>query len=471
MKATPKFAILSLVAAMALGLPAVTHAQSTAPTQPAKVEQLRATITGVQGLVQIRQGDNQPWIKAVVGQVVGEDAEFRTGPKSAVQFTLPPDQTVTLDRLGTVKLVQAIKQNGKIITNLGMKYGRTRYDIEAAGQEHESTISSPSSTLAVRGTKVSLYDQPPFKPQAVSLTGRASFRDGKKQLSFFGNKGQGKTKIESGDANAGTTALTLAVIDPTLALARTGAESQLVNTLLSRGSTIEFDRTTGMKVVRGGVPPTDSQLIPTLPGQLNFVLRWNTDADLNISIGSPGGKNNAGELLYPVAGLDTNRSGGKIDFDHRGGPNGGIEIAYWKGTAPDGLYGMGVIVASGGATQATMDVFKGGEKVEFFDGLNNVTTSTFTALPPTPGISEGTAVGVYGLNTTVPGAPSSGGGGGGGGEPGAPPSSGGTTGEPGAPPTVTTLAATVSTTAKATVAPAATVTKKTAKSTRTAFNR
>src|SRR6185437_4977452 len=105
-----------------------------------------------------------------------------------------PDQTVTLDRLGSVKVRQSIDQNGKLTTNLGMKYGRTRYDIEAAGHEHESTISSPSSTLAVRGTKVSLYDQRPFPAEAVSLTGRAEYRDYKKHT-FFGKKNAGKTEI------------------------------------------------------------------------------------------------------------------------------------------------------------------------------------------------------------------------------------------------------------------------------------
>ncbi len=446
--------ILSLAAALALS-PVLAHADpapAAQSTQPAGTEELKATITAVQGLVQVRESDDKPWKKAEVGMVVAQDAEFRTGPKSAVQFTLPPDQTVTLDRLGTVKLLQAVKQNGKIITNLGMKYGRTRYDIEAAGQEHESTISSPSSTLAVRGTKVSLYDQRPFNVQAVSLTGRASFRDGKKQLAFFGNKGQGKTVVAAGQTNAAAFSLDQAVIDPTLALARTDSEQSLITTLISHGSTVSFDRTVGIKVVRGGTVPTDAQLIPALPGTFDIVLRWSTPgSDLNLSVGSPGGKNGGGETLYPVAGLDRNSSGGEIDFDHRGGPNGGIEIAYWKGNAPQGLYGIGVILASGPAANATVDVFKNGQRQTFFDGANNVTTTSFVAPPPQPGIAEGTAAGIFGLGVTVPGAPDSGNGG----EPGAPPGEpGAPAGEPGAPPVVTNAAvtaaatATVATTAK-----------------------
>jgi len=209
-------------------------------TNPANVEHLKAKVTGVEGLVQVRMAEDQPWQKATLDMEVGENAEFRTGPKSAVRFVIPPDQTVTLDRLGTVKVLTAISDNGKLKTNLGMKYGRTRYDIEAAGREHESTIASPSSTLAVRGTKVSVFDQRPFPAEARSLTGRAEFRDFKKRV-FFGNKNAGTTIVNTTDANAASTALTQTVIDPSIALARSQAETALVDTLLSRGATVSFD--------------------------------------------------------------------------------------------------------------------------------------------------------------------------------------------------------------------------------------
>jgi hypothetical protein len=383
-----------------------TRSATTVATTGASAERLTATVAAVQGLVQVRDHDGDAWRKAKVGDVVTEDAEFRTGPKSAVQIKIPPDQTITLDRLGTVKLVQAIESNGKIITNVGMKYGRTRYDIEAAGREHEASISSPSSTLAVRGTKFSMYDQPPFVPQGVSLEGRVRYKDGKKQL-FFGNKGQGKTKVTGDQDSPAAVDLAAAVLDPTSALARSSSETQLVDTLLSRGSTVFFDRNAGIDVVTGGFPPTDAELIPALPGQLNFVLRWNTPADLNFSVGAPDGKNGPGEVLYPIAGLNETRTGGHMDFDHRGGPNGGIEIAYWNGKAPDGLYGLGIILASGPQTTATVDAFLGGQRIDIFDGTSLVSTVTVDVLPPQAGIGEGTAAGIVGLNTPIPGVNSS----------------------------------------------------------------
>src|SRR5204863_841220 len=129
-------------------------------------------------------------------------------------------QTVQLDRLGTVKVLESISDGGKLRTNLGMKYGRTRYDIEAAGREHDSTITSPSSTLAIRGTKVSVTDQRPFAAEAVSLTGRAQFRDFKKTR-FFGKKNGGTARINTQSNSAAAVAMGHTVVDPTIALART----------------------------------------------------------------------------------------------------------------------------------------------------------------------------------------------------------------------------------------------------------
>src|SRR5262245_24071872 len=170
-------------------------AAPSAPTTEPGVESLKVTITGVQGTVQVRTAEDQPWQRAKEGVELNENAEFRTSLRSSVQITIPPDQTITLDRLGTIKVVQAVNDSGKLKTKIGMKYGRTRYDIESAGQEHEASISSPSSTLAIRGTKVSLTDQRPFNAVAVSLTGRAQFSDAKKKVAF-GNKGAGKLKVD-----------------------------------------------------------------------------------------------------------------------------------------------------------------------------------------------------------------------------------------------------------------------------------
>src|SRR5207244_1866255 len=158
------------------------------------------------------------------GMVLGEQAELRTGPDGTIQFVIPPQEIVSVDHLTTLKILRVLHEGAKAATDLGIKYGRTRYDLEGGGLEHQSTLRSPNATLAVRGTKVSLFDQPPYAPQAISLTGRAEFRAFRKPPIAFGNRGQGKTVVTPESATAGQIALSQTVIDPTLQGARTESE-------------------------------------------------------------------------------------------------------------------------------------------------------------------------------------------------------------------------------------------------------
>ena len=409
MKTIAFLAILGLSTSFACGWsmqetrPATTPAAATtaAAAAPDGQESLIATVTGVEGIAQVRTSADAEWQPAKVGMQVGENAEFRTGPRGAVRFVIPPDHTITVDRLSTVKVLQAINDKGVIRTQMGMKYGRTRYSIEAAGREHESAIVSPSSTLSVRGTDFSAYDQRPFPAMGVRLRGgQMQFRDRKKRVVI--GQSAGKTKIDVNSPNAASLALDQAVVDPGARLARTPAEERLVTNLLSSGATIDFDVDKGIRVVRGGVPPTDDQLIPTLPGVLNFVARWHSNSDLNFSAGTPGGVNNAGETIYPIGTLQTNSSGGRIPFDHRGGPNGGIEVIFFPTMPPDGLYGLGLTLISGPETTAQVDAFLNGQRIGIFDGQQVVQSASIDVIKPIPGFVDGTAAGVVPINVDLP---------------------------------------------------------------------
>jgi hypothetical protein len=158
-------------------------APSVDATQPvASNQSIQATIVAIDGHVQVRMSHDAAWQTAKEQMVLNEGAEIRTGPHSTVQFVIPPDQTITLDRLGTLEILRSNFENGKIMTDLGMKYGRTRYDIDAHGQLHDAKVHSPGAVLAIRGTHVSLYDQPPYAPQAESFTGRALFGFRRRQI-------------------------------------------------------------------------------------------------------------------------------------------------------------------------------------------------------------------------------------------------------------------------------------------------
>jgi len=327
----------------------------TAAAQPAGTP-LQITVTGVEGMVQVRDAADKPWRKPTVGEIVGPGAEFRTGPRAAVRCHMPPDQTFTIDRLGTIKVMKAIEENGKIKTDLAMPYGRTRYDIEQAGVEHEATLRSPSSTLAIRGTRVSLFDQPPYAPSAVSLTGRAIYSNAKRQIAF-GGKGAGKTQVDEGSDSAADTSAKVAqvqkFIDPRGALQLTEAESRQLAIEVTRGG-IRFDR-----LIVGGfqAPPSDLAAAGLLPGKLNFVATWTGFADIDLFvIVNPNTANQrilgnpSVSRLFASDGVSTktvsNRlpSGARIDFDKVSVQKGDFEVAYWpKNNYAPGTYGVGII--------------------------------------------------------------------------------------------------------------------------------
>ena len=339
----------SPLVAVAQTAPATTS--TTTSTSPAgDLAALEVTVTGVEGIVQVRETSESPWRPAQLGMVVGAGAEFRTGPRSAVRCRMPPDQTFTIDRLGTIKVLQAIQQGGKIKTDLVMQYGRTRYDVEQAGVEHESIIRSPSGALALRGTRVSLFDQPPFTPRATSLTGRAVFSTAKRQVAF-GGRGQGKTEVDEGSESAADRSAKLAqvvrVIDPKSALELTEAETRQLAFDVSQGA-IRFDR-----LIIGGFqpPPKDLAAAGLLPGKLNFAATWTgfTDIDLfvilnhglpnEVVLGNP-----SISSLFPGLVKSKLPSGARIDFDKISVQKGDFEVAYWpKANYSGGIFGIGIL--------------------------------------------------------------------------------------------------------------------------------
>jgi hypothetical protein len=194
---------------------------------------LEIHVTAVQGGAQYRLSDKEKWRLLKADIDLAEGAELRTGPKGAIQFTVGTDQVYRVDRLTAVKVLRAdLLPDGTIKTDVGMTYGRVSKDVDAAERPHDDTIVSPSSALAVRGTRVSLYDQPPYEPEAVSLTGAAVFRNLRGELVQFGAKGEGTAKVASDSTSAADYQIQNTTVDPSGAFAgRNAAEQQLVQTL------------------------------------------------------------------------------------------------------------------------------------------------------------------------------------------------------------------------------------------------
>ncbi|HRK30261.1 MAG TPA: hypothetical protein PLD59_04205 [Tepidisphaeraceae bacterium] len=292
---------------------------------------LTITVVEFAGKVQFRPDSESPWAEPAIGQELTEGAEFRTGIKSFVKVQIDSDQIVTLDRLGVTKINKASFVDGTFQSDVGVKYGRLKYEIEAAGRVHDATVRSATSTLAVRGTVFEIYDQPPFTPQAISYTGAVIVRDARKQIRI-GSRGSRKVQVDGDKRTAAETALATASFDPIIDGARTEAEQRLIEQVIGNGGVISFDTPGGIPVVRGGLPlQFDETNTFNLPGAgINFVLNWTGDADLNLTVALP----KFGDITAPVTNVNRGSTGGITAFDHRGGPNGGFEIVFFPANYP-----------------------------------------------------------------------------------------------------------------------------------------
>jgi hypothetical protein len=172
----------------------------------------------------------------------------------------------------------------------------------------------------------------------------------------------------------------------------------LLATVLSRGANVTFDRDTGIQIVRGGIPPTDAQLIPSLPGKVNFILHWQGDFNIDLGVATPGQTVAQTEFIYPARGVNTSANG-KTAFDHQGGANGGVEIVYFK-TLTDGIYKIaGRMVTPGGSTSATLTAYIDGKPQQLGD-LNNLTLGSSVSKSNVSFNND--LLGLLPVNTTLP---------------------------------------------------------------------
>ena len=309
-------AILSIVSSIA-------SAQTSAPAS--QTSPLQIHVSAVIGGAQFRDADTPHWTHVTAGMDLPEGVEFRTGPKGAVQFTVGTDQVFRVDRLSIVKVLRAsLMPDGTIHTDVGLSYGRVSKDVDTPQRPHADTIVSPSSTLAVRGTRVSLYDQPPYDPEAVSLTGAAVYTNIKGLAVAFGTHGGGTNKVVGTDNSAAQTALDATQVDPTSVFAGRSESEAVQQFLLQTSGVPALQDLPGVLGLGFSQSHTASIGVgPAVVGTLAFTLGWTgspfssvelsfTDAaGVTISMPTVGTISNNGVFLQAASTPNASGSGGQ----------------------------------------------------------------------------------------------------------------------------------------------------------------
>jgi hypothetical protein len=340
-----KIPLLSLITL--LSITSYIHAQATAPAQ-----NLQATVRQVVGMAQMRPAENAAWQTVRVGMVVGEGAEFRTGPRSRVVFQIPPDQTIILDRLGIVRLLIAKRTIEGVQTNLGMPYGRTEYQVEEAGLQHDAKITSPGATLAVRGTKdMLLYDHGPFEPLAIASQ-PVRLRSANGKTVNFGRAGA-RARVATDKNSPGEQAVVEARIDPAGAFAgRTQAENELLAYLAKVAPNLDIGSLGVFASLND--PNFKGPIIGIVPnqGQIRFQLFWTTSffSDIDIIVRSP-----LGEVVS--ATNPKVKSSGRHLGEEASVKGSGQEAIVWEKSYPLGSYIITVREKKGTSSKGASQVF------------------------------------------------------------------------------------------------------------------
>jgi hypothetical protein len=251
---------------------------------------IRATIKRITGTVQIRHSENEQWQPAREGMEVDVGVEFRTGLRSSVVFFMPPDQQITLDSFTNMTILRAFNDGRRVTTDLGMKYGRTKYGVEEAGVEHEATIRSPGSTLAVRGTRnMSLSDHAGFAPVATASQ-PVRFKNTAGLVVAFGQPGV-QTTMAGDQSSPATGALTAATVDPAgQFVGRTAGENQIISYISRVDPNFNLNQFPVLKILTNpDMPDTSGGGTLPISGQLRFLLVWNgtPKSNVDLSVTSP----------------------------------------------------------------------------------------------------------------------------------------------------------------------------------------
>jgi hypothetical protein len=280
------------IAAAVAACPSIVRAQTlpatTEATESEAVGPLRIQVTAVQGGTQYRLNPDTKWQTLAAGVELPEGVEFRTGPKGTIQFTVGTDQVYRVDRLTAAKILRAaLLPDGTIKTDVGMTYGRVSKDVDLATHPHQDRIISPSSTLAVRGTRVALYDQPPYEPEAISLTGAAVFQNLHGQLVQLGSKGSGPETVDGDSTSPAEYQLQNAPVDPQGRFAgRTLTEQQGLANVLNglQGTQLGvfqgIQGQIGAGIFKDRIMSVTGVTIAT--GELQFIATWNSSTPLSV---------------------------------------------------------------------------------------------------------------------------------------------------------------------------------------------
>jgi len=122
------------------------------PLPKGQTRVFEAVVMKVVGVAQARANRKAKWQKLKLSDVLKPGVLIRTGRKSMVALRVGPNATLIIDRQTRVAIPQIIQDGDKLTTRVGVEFGRVDVKASRIGLAIDFAVSTPTSTLAVRGT-------------------------------------------------------------------------------------------------------------------------------------------------------------------------------------------------------------------------------------------------------------------------------------------------------------------------------
>ncbi|MHC4930677.1 MAG: FecR domain-containing protein [Planctomycetota bacterium] len=132
------------------------------PAKPAalpasQVKVLKAIVMEVRGVAQARKTSKAKWVKLKVHDTLEPGAVVRTGRKSRVALRVGMNASILIERQSRVAIPQIIQSGQVLKTRVSMSFGKADVRVDRVGLDNDFEVSTPTATLAVRGTAWRLW--------------------------------------------------------------------------------------------------------------------------------------------------------------------------------------------------------------------------------------------------------------------------------------------------------------------------
>jgi len=127
-------------------------AVTAAPQEPAKPQELEATLVAFKGTVDVKRPDDKDWVSAERNMKLKKGSEICTSVASTASLLLTGNVKVDVKPLTQARIEDLAKAGDTMNADVKLKFGQVEVDIQKGDLRSDMKVSAPNSTTSVSGS-------------------------------------------------------------------------------------------------------------------------------------------------------------------------------------------------------------------------------------------------------------------------------------------------------------------------------